>query len=325
MVIASDVNPPPRSVRSLASNFGCKLYYPESSLTNVEKIEIARGFRIKDDHERDALAASIKAFKKYRDLFERVDDVLGDLELKDIFEEVIMKLVREDSENIIDTINEIMERRSRPEVATKKIRSPGEYEELIKKLQRNIAKRYQEINFLKKSEQSLREQLVEMKKELRYRTENIIGSKEIENLNRKILLMRQDIKNLKDINIFLKRSIKIESKGLVPIVEIKEIERDILDELDENIGLEDKVILIRSNKNIEMLNGYGIKALVCLEKIPESVISRLEFPLVDIKTDDINVVEGIKVISKQLLEDGIRISRKEGFVKWLERYRERKE
>ena len=325
MVIASDVNPPPRSVRSLASNFGCKLYYPESSLTNVEKIEIARGFRIKDDHERDALAASIKAFKKYRDLFERVDDVLGDLELKDIFEEVIMKLVREDSENIIDTINEIMERRSRPEVATKKIRSPKEYEELIKKLQRNIAKRYQEINFLKKSEQSLREQLVEMKKELRYRTENIIGSKEIENLNRKILLMRQDIKNLKDINIFLKRSIKIESKGLVPIVEIKEIERDILDELDEDIGLEDKVILIRSNKNIKMLNGYGIKALVCLEKIPESVISRLEFPLVDIKTDDINVVEGIKVISKQLLEDGIRISRKEGFVKWLERYRERKE
>ena len=67
LVVATDRNPLPRSIEKLASILGSKVYFPEISLSVVEKQELTKEFKemIKNDHESDALAASIKAWKSH--------------------------------------------------------------------------------------------------------------------------------------------------------------------------------------------------------------------------------------------------------------------
>jgi len=65
LIIASDVNPAPKAIEKIAKNLGSKLFFPEKSLTNLEKEKIIKNFKekIKSSHEKDALAASLKSLK----------------------------------------------------------------------------------------------------------------------------------------------------------------------------------------------------------------------------------------------------------------------
>jgi len=112
VIVATDVNPPPKTVEKLSKTFGCKLFYPEVSLSNIEKNEIVKGYEIKGYHQKDALAASIKAFKSYHELFSKIEDAISKLGLEDIFDGVVIKLIKEGADNIADAI-EKMERKKR--------------------------------------------------------------------------------------------------------------------------------------------------------------------------------------------------------------------
>jgi predicted RNase H-like nuclease (RuvC/YqgF family) len=76
VIVSTDVNIPPDSVRKLSAAFGAKLYFPQSDLTIDEKRELARKFdqesRVKNSHERDAIAAAAKAYLHYSQLLDTV-------------------------------------------------------------------------------------------------------------------------------------------------------------------------------------------------------------------------------------------------------------
>jgi predicted RNase H-like nuclease (RuvC/YqgF family) len=110
VIIASDVNPPPESVKKIAKALGCKLFYPEVSLSNAEKNEIVKKYEI-GGHQKDALAAGIKAFKSHHELFLKIKDVATKLELEDIFDEIVIKLIKEKADNIADAIEKIKRKR----------------------------------------------------------------------------------------------------------------------------------------------------------------------------------------------------------------------
>ena len=44
IIIASDVNPAPKKVERLARSLGSKLFYPEVSLSNLEKMKIVKKY-----------------------------------------------------------------------------------------------------------------------------------------------------------------------------------------------------------------------------------------------------------------------------------------
>lgn len=101
VVIASDVNPMPRSIEKLASAFGSKIFYPKTSLSNAEKMKIINDYKyeIGNAHQKDALAAALKAYKKYRELFSKID---ASLKRKDMFDEIVMNIFR--GKNIAEAI-----------------------------------------------------------------------------------------------------------------------------------------------------------------------------------------------------------------------------
>lgn len=91
VVIAGDVNPPPALLEKIASGFSSKLFYPESNMTIAEKLKIAEKYSKhasrresagrrpaagrrklwKNKHERDALAAALRAWKRIRHIIDR--------------------------------------------------------------------------------------------------------------------------------------------------------------------------------------------------------------------------------------------------------------
>jgi len=74
VVVATDVSTPPDAVKKLCAAFGAKLFTPAEDLSVEEKRELVRrfGVQFKTTHERDALAAAIKAYIFYSKLFEAI-------------------------------------------------------------------------------------------------------------------------------------------------------------------------------------------------------------------------------------------------------------
>ncbi|UNQ72684.1 DUF460 domain-containing protein [Infirmifilum sp. NZ] len=73
-VIASDVSPAPAYVKKLASQLGALLFTPQRSLSVDEKRRLTSGYpQVENSHQRDALAAALKAFNEYREKFDAVE------------------------------------------------------------------------------------------------------------------------------------------------------------------------------------------------------------------------------------------------------------
>lgn len=106
IIIASDVCPPPKTVKKISKMLGCKLYYPDVSLSNNEKMKIIKNYRkeIKGYHQKDALAACIKAFKKHRELFMKIQDAILKSGSDKSFDDIIREIAEKKADNIADAI-----------------------------------------------------------------------------------------------------------------------------------------------------------------------------------------------------------------------------
>jgi hypothetical protein len=112
LIIASDVNPLPKGIEKLASTLGCSIFYPKVSLTYKEKAKIIDDFRerIKDSHQKDALAAALRAFRNYRGVLLKIEEVVKNLKRTDIFEDVVKRVWKKKTESIVDAAKEIIKR-----------------------------------------------------------------------------------------------------------------------------------------------------------------------------------------------------------------------
>ncbi len=73
LLVATDVFPTPGAVEKVKRAFNAVLYSPGADIPAEEKIALGKEFNYRNDHERDALAAAISAFKKYKNKFLQVE------------------------------------------------------------------------------------------------------------------------------------------------------------------------------------------------------------------------------------------------------------
>jgi predicted RNase H-like nuclease (RuvC/YqgF family) len=69
LIVASDVFPAPVAVEKVKRAFNAILFTPGMDMPANEKISSAKEFGFKNDHERDAIAAALAAFRKYKNKF----------------------------------------------------------------------------------------------------------------------------------------------------------------------------------------------------------------------------------------------------------------
>lgn len=110
LIIASDVNPLPKGIEKLASALGCHAFYPQVSMTYREKAKIIDDYRekIKDSHQKDALAAALRAFRNYHSMLLKIEETVERLGRKDIFEDVVRRVLKKRTESIADAAKEII-------------------------------------------------------------------------------------------------------------------------------------------------------------------------------------------------------------------------
>jgi len=73
VVIATDVVPPPAAVEKIKRAFKAILFTPNERLSVEEKVRLAKPLGYANDHERDAIAAAVKAFNTYKNKFAQID------------------------------------------------------------------------------------------------------------------------------------------------------------------------------------------------------------------------------------------------------------
>lgn len=102
IIIATDVNPCPSFVSKIASKLKVRLVIPEESLSMRQKQKLISNFRIrfKNDHERDALASAMFAYKLYKPLFDRIEKEVP----REKINEVKKKLVLREARNIKEAL-----------------------------------------------------------------------------------------------------------------------------------------------------------------------------------------------------------------------------
>jgi len=137
LIVAVDVVPAPKNVERIASSLGSVLFTSERSMLSKEKNDIVKRFRRKYNkahatelkiggkHERDALAAAVKAWKSNSYLLRKVRNALHKRNMEKIFDEVVKILIKGESENITNAINEVLKKKRARKVsyAKKKIRA----------------------------------------------------------------------------------------------------------------------------------------------------------------------------------------------------------
>jgi len=278
----------------------------------LEKQELVKSFmdRVKNEHEVDALAASLKAWKKYRKFFSRVGYLLYKKDASELFEEVIKKLLKAEGENVESIVEEIVEKK---EEKTK--------EETVKKPEEKLEKVLHEKE--RKIEQT-RKELDMLTHVLSKRKAELLAFKRIKLSLSEMEACRKELEELKKANELLKKFEKIRMKKLEPLVELESISSLELEKLDKLLDLENRVVYCNSLTNANVLNSFGIKALVT-ESNEEFDVSKLEFPIIKLEKEFIQDFDGVKCVKEDMLESLLAEVRKSGLIKWLEKYRKRKE
>jgi len=300
LIVATDKRPVPRNVEKLAKSLGAKLYFPIETMSVHEKAELVKkcDVKVKNDHERDALAAALKAYRHYVGLLRRINTSLSSLGLNHIYNTVVESMVFGYAENIDEAINKALtpkeeKEEKRVEVKHEKAEKPQE----VKRLERDL-------EILRKYNEKLLEEIKRLKQEKKVVAKDVSLKKELEGL-------KNVLKQLKSLR-------RLELEGKVPLIEIKDF--NTLEKLDELIDLKDRVVLVDFD-DLRLLNKYEIKAAVSLRKVDKS---KLEFPVIFLDSKDIKEKDDIKFIEARLFEDKIKEARKEGLLEWVKEYRKRR-
>ena len=101
--VGTDVAPVPGAVQKIAKKIGARAVVPRHNLTFKEKTKLVDEFlkrkkeriRIRNKHEKDALAAAIYSLKQMNTLIKKIDDYLKQHRLQEIEKEVKQKVLLE--------------------------------------------------------------------------------------------------------------------------------------------------------------------------------------------------------------------------------------
>ncbi len=304
IIIATDVPKIPQFIEKLCSKTGAICYNPRHTISVMEKNELIRQLNIdvSNSHERDALTAALMAYRKYRNLFQKIDNILSYMPLKlnsdeikreviqgksireairKHFEKNLIDLLRFQSKRItIDTnkqltshqnlINEREKLHQKLANATEKIK---ELEEKITELEREIKKKNDEIeklkNLLIKKEYTWRKRISEKIEELK--DEYIREIEEKMNEYQKIVLFQKDkIMKMERYIDNLKALLK-KPKEYIAVKKLVKFSREYVEKLDALYGiLPGDIIYVEDpsgggRKTAQLLISKGIKGIIARE------------------------------------------------------------
>ena len=297
ILVCTDRKETPKAVKDLARTFGCRIFRPKRDLSREEKEEIVKEYkeRIEDVHQLDALASALFAYKKIKKKIELVEKYLLERGLIEYKDEVLHFLFKLRGVNLEQIINKILCKR----------------EELREKVERMVEKKEDEVVA------SLLKERIELEKELKKLNEELTFYRKIKLKFDELLEYKAKFEKMKYYFDLLKDIEKVRSMKLQPVLYLEKIEN--LDDIDNYIGLEERIIFSNDVDGFDLLNKYGIKCLLT----EASVEKKMKYPMLRVDRDELLKVGNVYGIEEKKLELKIGEILKEELRKWVEEERGR--
>ena len=343
LIIATDKENIPHKIKKIASSFDAKLFHPDHDLTIEEKERVVN-ISMKDSHERDALAASLFAFRFYFSQFNTIDrnlDILGLIKYSDKVKEMI---IRKEAKNIAEAIEKVRPReevkKEEPILREFEIDWKERAKELENKLREEknryeILKTYTEKleNRIRNLEIQKQEYLEEQLKKTEGARKEVLKEKEIRKRDILIKQLKFELGKQKSFKEAYEEEHKreqelkdIENEELLPVIIIPDFTKEAIVEANREFDIANKVVWIQNFK----FSKIAAKVLASIK--PKVVIGESDKEIKEILRESrIIVVDTIKpqikeyyaAVSPQEIENEIKKIEKKNFLKWLEDYRRR--
>ncbi len=296
VVVGTDKKKAPKFVEKIASKTGARLIKPEEDLKTGEKRELTKGYEFKNEHEKDALASAIHAFKRVRSLLTKIDVCLKNLEKENIREEVKEIVLRDDKLNISEAIAMVEqpqkeEERKRKRKKTGKIRGEEVYEQEREKLK--------DVEELERKLEAVRQNMAKI---VRKKMKKVVMIK-----NQRIDMLLQSIREqeekIKKLEENLKKMIELMKKAEQNIIlnKIKNLSWEEVEkqELGKIIYVEEPNIF--SEKSTEKIR-ENVEIIISKKEMSNKVREKFRVIFINANKLDVQEENGIMLINKEKLE-----------------------
>lgn len=337
--ICSDVYPPPEFVKKLCKSVNAKLFSPSHTMSVAEKREVTRKFlegknlKVKDSHQRDALASAIKAYQALKNKFEQVEAHIKEMNVDVPLDQVKASVARgvsineaitsflEDEDNETEEMMIISE--NPEEVADKLKKKLDQYRlklrrqrETIQRLEEQNAQSQAAIQALKEEINSLNNKLETLRSEnlaeiqldrmhTRYQEENARLKSELAKLKNELSSIRLQLSGLRRMKL-------MESRGIIyPLKTVKSFTQEEIRKADEFLGIKDGDIIFLQDSTgggrqaAEFLVQKRISAVICGSGMSHTAQERFfeaDIPVIPCEDVKIKQVDEFTVIDKEELE-----------------------
>jgi len=294
IIIATDKKKIPEYILDLGSSLRCRIYAPQHDLKSDEKSNIVLEWglreKVKDDHQKDACASALFAYKRFRESIERIRKEIKREELPaSVFHNVFVdnKNIKQAimDEKVMKQPSKTKERKRRRKIKTdsaleKKYRSIRNQIEVLEKKNSLLQDKIQSLSSRDKNKlQKIKEEVRKVvrnndaeRKLLRILLENIRRNNS--ELKRRLKERKDDLKRLSGLAIDasleccwyceqlkqkeLKR-MNLEKNNQIIVKEINPIKKSIVKEMAEK---ETRILYFKGNrKEIVKLRQQGINIL----------------------------------------------------------------
>ncbi|MBI2667212.1 DUF460 domain-containing protein [Candidatus Woesearchaeota archaeon] len=296
LLIGTDVKEIPYFIKKVSRKVGSKIISPYYNIKVEEKKELTKEYKTSNDHERDALASAIIAFKRKRSLFSKIENYLAKnnkLELKyDVIELAILTSM---------TIKEIVD-------------SLEKHEEKIEKKRKrqrtkiNIESKKDEVMLLKQQNTRLSNELNELKWKLDKKEINIdkkiteslrFKDKRISELNSEMNNNLFEIGKLKNKINILNSYLKLMDKYIL-VSKIDNLSRDIKEYSNETIFVFDPNVF--SEKLFDKIKN-NINVIIYKTEPNKLIMDKINKIFIDVKKLDVKEEDNFILISKESLKN----------------------
>ena len=341
-LISSDVSPASEFLEQLSHKLNAVLYEPLISMGADEKRQIAKeyaavyGLKLKNNHEIDALAAAVKAYKHYERKFENIKARIKDLPLKVPAEDVKDLIVRGYSLKRAVQYLQGTDKFKPSVVSRRPIPREERLKGLIEELQKRLARERKRLKAMQEANRKLRakiraleaevKSLKEMVKEMRSRQSIEIRREreysllldELEEARAKIREYSMKLEEYKRRFDEMRRLRELQSKGrLILLKPIEAFTERGLSKAFRLYGIRagDSVLLLDSSgggaATAEELARRGIKIVVTKGRMSHNaleVFERYMIPVVSYSDIRIEWIEGLPYVNPEDLREAVRRS-----------------
>ena len=294
ILVATDVYPPPKTVRKLASTLNSKIWSPYKNMTVESKIEIVDSF-LNDDksllipqnaHERDALAAAVKTYRDHLNKFRQIEKRAEKLDLPEHIVENVKILVIK-GKSISNALKELAE--NKPAVTD----SDNLEDEKVSQDKSGIINKSKINTSNNPSTSHNREDLTEEELERLFREAETTAK-----LKNKLISQKRYSANLKEKNKILKDEVKSYKTQLSKLQkEINKLRKDYHKKILEKKEFTSKIAMIKRLQE-KYNNEKALRLELEIQLSSDSEMADISDEFIPVKIIEFFTREGIREASE---------------------------